>query len=78
MARGRARRWASLAAPRRVVNPMTGAPVTGWPSTPALTTDDRIVPFARSVDTTLSPCSRRTSPVKSARSVMTASLAARA
>ena len=70
LARRRTRRLASFAAPRRVVNPMTGIPVTGWVSTPALTTDDWIVPSARRVETTLSPCSRCTRPPKPARSVM--------
>ena len=38
-----------------LTRPTTWAPVTGWGSTPAFTTDDWIVPSARSVDTTTRP-----------------------
>jgi hypothetical protein len=31
------------------------SPVAGWARTPALTSDDWIVPFARNVDTTTRP-----------------------
>ena len=53
---------ASLRVPPRATNPTTGRPVTGWSSTPALTTEDWMVPSARTVETTQSPWSPATRP----------------
>jgi hypothetical protein len=55
VARGRARRYSSLRASPRLTRPTTWAPVTGCGSTPALTTDDWMVPSGRNVDTTTRP-----------------------
>ncbi len=55
VARGRARRLATRWASPRLTRPTTCSPVTGCGSTPALTTDDWMVPSGRSVDTTDRP-----------------------
>src|ERR1700722_15783326 len=51
--------------------PTTVSPVTGCDSTPALTTDEEIVPSVRVTETTTSPWSPATSRLKSSMFAMT-------
>ena len=57
--------------PPLITMPTTVSPVTGCGSTPALTTDEEIVPSVRVTETTTSPWSPATSRLKSSMFAMT-------
>src|ERR1019366_8828329 len=54
----------------RATRPTTSAPVTGWLSTPALTTDEATVPSGRATETTARPWSPPTSAANCSMPVM--------
>ena len=70
VARGRARRLTRRREDPAATNATTGWPAVGWSSTPALTTEDWMVPSARLVDTTTRPWSNGTRRANAARSLI--------